>query len=158
MPATLKIACIAGGSCIRVEGRATMKESIAAREMAARTLGADPGISVTIDLFDCDYLDSTFLGCLVELHRNHKGRFRTAASLEKQKKLLSPLRLDKIIPNTAERPVPVGAWVDIPVGEQERAVLLRHVMQCHRILGEHDTPMKAMFLKIADQMQRELTS
>ena len=102
MPETslLKVAGTPDGCCIRIEGRGTMRESHSAAQFAARALAA-PAATVVVDLSACEYLDSTFLGCLVEMHR-HGGksvppRFVVSAPSEKVRKLLSPTRLDMVI-------------------------------------------------------------
>ena len=58
----LKIAPTANGCVIRVEGRGTMNESTAAKNVALRTLKGDDSASVVFDLSNCEYLDSTFPG------------------------------------------------------------------------------------------------
>src|SRR4051812_5597953 len=64
----LHVAPTTNGCVIRVEGRGTMKESPAARAVAMQTLSAEPTTSVVVDLNSCDYLDSTFLGCLAQMY------------------------------------------------------------------------------------------
>src|ERR1041384_4057628 len=66
---TLKVAPTENGCMIRIEGRGTMLESTAAKNVALATLKGDDCAAVVFDLSACDYLDSTFLGCIAELHR-----------------------------------------------------------------------------------------
>ena len=68
-PALLKVARTSTGYCVRIEGRGTMRESPAAAEFVLRSLEKAPAPGITVDLSGCDYLDSTFLGCLVEMQR-----------------------------------------------------------------------------------------
>ena len=64
----LKVARTPGGYCLRVEGRGTMRESQSAAQFVAGPLERE-GATVVVDLSACDHLDSTFLGCLVEMQR-----------------------------------------------------------------------------------------
>src|SRR6516165_4500505 len=95
---TFRIGRTVSGYMLRVEGRGTLQESPAIHDFAARILDQGPEAGTfVIDLAACDYLDSTFLGCLVMLHRRYNHpvphRFRVAASAEKCQKLLAPTRL-----------------------------------------------------------------
>ena len=161
MPETcvLKVAGTAGGYCIRVEGRGTMRESRSAAEFAAGPL-AEPGVAVVVDLSACDYLDSTFLGCLVDLHRRagktNPPRFRVFAPPEKVRTLLYPMRLDLVFKATPEPPQVVGEFVTLPAAAPGSPDVMRHVMECHRLLAEVGGPQKAVFAAIADNIEREL--
>ena len=155
----LKVAGTTGGYCIRVEGRGTMRESRAAAEFAARPL-AEPGVVVVADLSACDYLDSTFLGCLVDMHRRagkeKPPRFVVYAPPEKVQKLLQPMRLDLVLKATEQPPEVVGEFLTLPAAEPGTPDVMRHVMECHRLLADVGGPQKAVFTAIADNIEREL--
>jgi anti-anti-sigma factor len=161
MPETslLKVAGTTGGCCIRVEGRGTMRESHSAAQFAARELES-PGANVVVDLSDCEYLDSTFLGCLIEMHRRagkaSPPRFLVFAPPDKVRKLLSPTKLDMVLKTTAEAPQVVGEFVALPVADAGSPEVMRHVMECHRQLAAVGGPQKAAFAAIADSIEREL--
>src|SRR4051812_10134118 len=72
MPAlsVIKVGRTCTGYRLRVEGRGTLRESPAVAEFAGRAF-EDGASTLVVDLLACDYLDSTFLGCLVNLHRRH---------------------------------------------------------------------------------------
>jgi len=156
----ISVAPTADGCCVRIDGRGTMQESPAAKAIAAGTLKCAPASRVVVDLSNCDYLDSTFLGCLVQLFRDFgsktDSRYYIAAPIERRKKLLGACHLDKIIPSLDAPPPIIGAWVPVPVPPVGSKDLMRHVMECHKLLAELDTPMRPAFVKIADQLQREL--
>ena len=160
MPSALKVAPTENGCCIRVEGRGTMNESRVAADVAMRTLSESDRAVVVIDLTSCDYLDSTFLGCLVQLFRDFgnktSSRFHVAGSADKRKKLMGPCHLDKVIPSLDAAPQTIGNWVPVPVPPVGSKDLARHIMECHKLLAELDSPMRPAFLKIAEQLQREL--
>ncbi len=159
-PTAFHVAPTDTGCVIRVQGRGTMKESPTVKAVAMQALVGDERTIVAIDLITCDYLDSTFLGALVELYnrfgRSKPTRFLVAASGEKRKALLYPARIDLIIPSTDSAPATRGDWVPIrvePVGPRE---LSQHMMECHRSLSKFDSPMSGTFAKIADHLEREL--
>jgi hypothetical protein len=56
----------------------------------------------------------------------------------------------------AAPPPPRGQWVTVPIDPVDQRDLSRHVMECHRVLAQADSPMSGAFAKIADQLEREL--
>ena len=160
----LKVAPTDNGCCVRVEGQGTMQESPAAHDVAARTFSGAPGANVVFDLSACNFLDSTFLGCLMTLYREFGGnaedchsRYFIAASSEQRQKLFGPTHLDRLISTLESPPVPSGPWHDVPEEELDKKDRMRHVMECHRALAEVKGPMSGAFLKIAQQIESELT-
>ncbi len=155
------------GCLIRVVGRGSMRESRVCHDYARRCLEAaedrpvGEGPFFTIDLSECERLDSTFLGCLVDLHKrfNRGGdvRFTVVAPLEVARELLSVSRLDRLLPVRSEAPPTRGegtSLVDhLPANAQQ---LGRHVMECHRRLAEQGGPTSEVFARIADQLEKEL--
>ena len=160
-PAKLKVAPTETGVCIRVEGQGTLRESPEAKDVAVRTLGSDPAATVVIDLSTCEYLDSTFLGCLMELYRRFGKppgkRYFVAASPERRKQLMGPTHLDQLIPMLDGSPPLCGAWVGISVEAPNKRELVRHVMECHEALASLDCPSRDLFARIAQQMRAELS-
>lgn len=159
-PTALKVAPTENGYVIRIEGRGTMKESPAASCLANRTLAGDASAVVVIDLSACTYLDSTFLGCLTGLYgrfgHGSSRRFFVAGSPEKRKALLGAVKIDSLIPSIDAAPAPRGEWVTVSIDPVDQRDLSRHVMECHRVLAQADSPMSGAFAKIADQLEREL--
>ena len=67
----VKVGRTEAGYCVRIEGRGTMNQSPIVLEFVGRTLrdGAASGApGVVMDPSACEYVDSTFLGCLLGLH------------------------------------------------------------------------------------------
>ena len=159
----LAVAATPDGCCVRVSGRGTARESAAARDVATRTLAADPASVVVFDLTHCGYLDSPFLGCLTGLFRGYgrttPPRFFVAGPAATRKKLLGPCRLDALFP-TADAPPPVtGEFVPVPSAEAgDPHAMARHMMACHRALASVDSPMRPAFARIADQLEQELAA
>jgi anti-anti-sigma regulatory factor len=158
--AKLKVAPTETGICIRVEGQGTLHESPEARDLAVRTLAGDPAATVVFDLSDCEYLDSTFLGCLMELYRLYgkspTKRYFVAAEPAKRQQLFGPTHIDRLIPMLDAAPPLLGAWVDVAVEAPNKRELVRHVMECHEALATLDCPSRDLFSRIAAQMRAEL--
>ncbi len=148
------------GFCLQIKGSGTMVYSTAVQEFVAQsfTNGAE---SIVLDLSGCTYLDSTFLGTLVNMHRqwnkNGQKRFVVAASESKVKDLLHAARVDSILPMVAEVPQCVGECMPIAVtNAAAKAAFARHIMECHQHLAEIEGPNQAKFAMIAKHMADEL--
>ena len=94
MPAcVLQVARTATGYLVRVEGRATAVDSLALRRFVVDSFKESPQEAVALDLRPCAYVDSTFLGCLLTLHRNGLApagrRFSIVADEPTRKRLLA---------------------------------------------------------------------
>jgi hypothetical protein len=138
-----------------------MSESPALEELAARSLdGSCEATTLAVDLSRCDYLDSTFLGCLVSLHRKYNRtlphRFQVAASRDKCQKLLAPTRLNHLLDVTDVCPEPIADVLEVSHPILASADLGRHLLECHRRLAELGGSQAASFRSIADQLAREL--
>jgi anti-anti-sigma factor len=150
------------GYCLKIQGSGTMNQSPAAREFVIRSL--DGGVaSLVVDLSRCTYLDSTFLGCLVELHRRFNRqkppRLFVAADAVKTKQLLYPTRMDMVLKILSTVPPCIGDCIPLPIPTaNDKVAFTRHVMECHRRLAEIEGPDQAKFVLIAEQMARELGS
>ncbi|MEA2708167.1 MAG: hypothetical protein QOF78_768 [Phycisphaerales bacterium] len=159
-PTTLKVAPTETGCVIRVEGDGTMGQSPAAREVALNTLGADASAIVVFDLAACDYLDSTFLGCLMDVFRRfgrtQPQRYFLAASADQRRKLLGPTHIDRLIPMMDAAPAPCGPWVTLRTQDLSSRDLTQHVMECHQALADSECPMRGVFAKIVSRLEREL--
>lgn len=153
---SIKAARTAGGYCLRIEGHGTMQHSPAVAAFACEALGRE-GLSLVLDLIACDYLDSTFLGCTIMLHRRlGNERFSVAAPPERVHQLLGPTRVDRIIASCPTAPAIVGPWIDLPHAATDPASLSRHILECHRKLAEIDGPQRELFARIADHIERDL--
>ena len=157
------------GSVVRLVGRGTMLESRAFHRYASSCLEAapaegDPGQPyLTLDLSACQRMDSTFLGCLVDLHkrfnRGGKRRFALAAPEAVRKELLGVCRLDRLLPVQDEAPpVPGKGKLLLSVPKPDPRELGEHVLECHLRLAEQDCPGKEAFASVAQQLGKELAN
>ncbi len=147
------------GFLLRVVGRGTMKESPAAREFVEQALSKNPPGEIGIDLAECDYLDSTFLGCLIGMQRccaKLGTRLAVYANPSRCQQLLGPTRLEKVLRCSATVPQPVSGWVPLTLPSLDRQEFGWHVLECHRRLAELDCPQAAAFQAVCDQLAEDL--
>jgi anti-anti-sigma regulatory factor len=160
-PAELRVAPTETGICIRLTGPGTMRESPAAKALAVRTLSADAAATVVFDLSGCEYLDSTFLGCLMDLYRLFgkaaAKRYFLAAPPERREQLMGPTHIDRLIPVVDAPPNVCGEWVRVELQAPGQRELLRHVMESHQALATLDSPSRDLFARIARQIKAELS-
>ena len=158
---SLSVGRTADGYCLRLHGRCTMNESPAAHAFVERTV-RDGAEKVYVDVSECAYLDSTFLGSLLDLHRRHgkaqPAKFSLVATPEARAKLFEPTHLHTVFNFTDSCPGPIDAWVDLPcLATRTSGEVARHVMECHQRLAEVDGPSRASFAAVAQQLERELS-
>jgi len=148
------------GYVIRIEGRGTMRESPAVREFAAQCLDQQRELTISVDLSACDYLDSTFLGCLVGVHRRCRSeplaQLFVCCDLGRRQRLLGPTRLDTLFRCVEITPEPAGPWVALPPPELEKRDFGLHVLECHERLSELECPSTGAFKAVVEQLSREL--
>ena len=162
--ASLRVARTWDGYCLRVEGSATIRESRAAKEFVWRCIN-DGNTSVTMDLSGCQYMDSTFLGCLINLHRRFgqtetsESRFKVAAPSHACRRAFEIARMDTLLSISDQPPAMNGDYVDLPaqaLNDAGAEDLARHIIECHRQLADLGGPSQEAFRRIADAFQREL--
>jgi anti-anti-sigma regulatory factor len=160
----IRVAQGGAGFLVRVEGRGTMHESPMLQEFAWECLEGNASVLV-VDLSSCEYLDSTFLGCLVGLHRyfgrGSPPRFVVAAGPQQRQRLLAPLQLQRVLKLIDEAPQHPGDWLtlcaagrDSPAGDPKQ--LGRHLLECHRRLAELGGTNEAVFGPIVEQLSCDL--
>lgn len=151
------------GFVIRVVGDGTMKVSHAFRACAEAALKSGP---LVLDATDCDYLDSTFLGCLIGVQKIADQastadfipgrRFVIVADPQKRIRLFSTSALDQYFEFIDMCPPLLGECEPIDSEQLDPMALARHVLTCHERLanrGGHDA--KA-FQRVVDRLSDEL--
>lgn len=161
---TITVGCVEDGYLLRVRGSGTNRESIAVDQFLEGSIAEDPAhpVAVYIDLSQCDYLDSTFMGCMLGLHkhacRKELARFALIAPSDECRKLLSHNRLDQIFLIVSDPPAVKGEEVNLPIGYVDSKDFGVHVMECHRRLAGVEGPNQRLFAKIAEQISKEMGS
>ncbi len=165
--AKVSVARFPEGVTIRVQGPGTMSESRVVHAFAEQVL-ADRARRVIIDLAGCSYLDSTFLGGLVSLHKRHgmrpdsaaggEGRFAIHAPAEQRRLLFSVSRLDQLLPFVESLP-PTQGEEDLALEVDPYATkegLTQYIVDCHRRLAELGGAEAQDFSRVADALENEL--
>ncbi len=159
MSCELLIGSSSDGTVLSLVGRGTMCESPAFREVAEPLL--DKGV-VVFDASRCEYLDSTFLGCLIGVKKAcepfPERRFLIAASADTRLKLFCTSSLHRYFDFIDECPEVVGGCTKVDLEKPEQRELGHHVMRCHKRLAEMGGRESGAFQAIADQLANELRS
>jgi anti-anti-sigma factor len=120
----------------RVEGRGTMTQSLPLRHCAERLIAAGASL-VRVDLRDCVYMDSTFLGTLLTLKKaveRQAGRFTLVMPSVACARILQQMGVDDVLPAELAELNPATEWLDIPA-EDDPASFRRNVTQAHEELA-----------------------
>lgn len=120
----------------RVEGKATIPNSLPMRLHAERALAAGTTI-VRVDLRDCSYMDSTFLGTLLTLKKavDKKGQFQLISPSVGCQKLFNQMGLTGMFATQVEDPVADTIWTDLAT-EQDQNSLKRNCATAHEALAD----------------------
>lgn len=121
-----------------VEGRATMTHSLPLRRHAER--GLETGLNqVRIDLRDCTYMDSTFVGTLLALHKQldgaGQGRLTIVAPSAACARILRDLGLHDVLPTDAAAPPADAPWQELVCAPDDVAAFKRNIKQAHEELA-----------------------
>jgi anti-anti-sigma regulatory factor len=143
-----------------------MAESPAVHEFVSHVMHEEPSDPLLkdqrlwIDLSECLYLDSTFLGSLLDLHRQFgrgpSPRLTLVAPDDIVQKLFAPTHLHVVFRFEHQVPHPVQDWVPLACHPKGSSELARHVMECHQQLAQVEGPSQRAFAAIAQQLQREM--
>lgn len=156
---SIRIARSDCGYVVQVIGKGVMHPSHAMQAFA-ESIEDNEKCELTIDLSQCEKVDSTFLGCLVALQKmfggKRSGRFSIAAPKEVVDRLLGPLKMVALFTIVESAPDAVGESYALPVEEATGADFGRHVMKCHEELAQIEGPNQEIFAKITEQLANEL--
>jgi anti-anti-sigma regulatory factor len=146
------------GYLITLEGRGTLFQSPAFQELVERCLDEETS-TVVVSFAGCDYLDSTFLGSLVSLHRTYnstgKARLQIDAPAELRKGTLHTGNLDRLLSFADERPRVVGTMAEVEITRPGKDEIAKSVEQAHRLLSELDGGESSAFGSVAQRIAQE---
>lgn len=148
--------------CIWVSGQVTCQHSPAMRQYVEEGLaeGAD---KVHVDLRECTYCDSTFLGTLLQLKRQFDARGQDALHLispsPEFRKLIAQIgaaRLFCIV--DLERSADAATWEELEdnVDRLGESCFKQNVVDAHQELARAGGPLAERFGPLADAVAREL--
>ena len=139
-------------------GRGTLRESAAVRDFVCGAI--EDGVDIVLDLSECVYLDSTFLGCLVIMHQRGAscgGSFAVFADQSVRSNLLSSCRLDRLLRFVDERPEHIGVPLTLQVTHPQHTEFCQHLLETHEKLADLGGPAAETFRCIVEQMRKELS-
>ena len=146
----------ATGFIVRVGHHGTLRESRALVEFLGRIEGP---VHVDLDLSAVAYLDSTFLGSLMGLHKRinlaHRGTFRVCGTLDALRRLMGKTRLDTVLILSEEIPSPSTGEQSLPLENVDAAEMVAFIAEAHRRLAELGGPDSAAFARVAEQLEEE---
>ncbi|WP_425395933.1 STAS domain-containing protein [Aeoliella sp.] len=152
----MQVARAADQVVIRIIGRATMQESPALRKAAEMALDA---YHLVWDMSQCEYLDSTMLGCLIgvrKLAERLKRQMLIVADDSRQVKLFTTSSLDKYFDFIDECPEVTTDWLDIEPEGIDTDALSRHVLVCHERLADRGGADGEAFRRVVDRLSTEI--
>lgn len=145
-----------GGFVIRVRGSGTSRQSPALAGFVRTIFEQHPEATISVDLLRCEYLDSTFLGCLLTLQRTGQDRFEVVANDASRERLLTATRIDSCLRLTTTAPPAGSAFEPLQIDASSDRELGQHMMETHQALAEVPSEFAARFKSIALQLMREL--
>lgn len=144
---------------VKVAGRATFAVSPTLRNLVQRIESDLPKNGVSIDLSECNGMDSTFMGILAMLAlklKNNDQYVEIANANEANKRILYGLGLNKLFKYIETEKMNQPDWVK----EEEKEVSFREnaetVLEAHKTLVKTDTDNINKFKNVIEQVEKEL--
>ena len=142
---------------IRVKGNASFVCAPPLRELAKR-LAAEPFSGLKIDLQECTWMDSTFMGMLAMLGLNARKKNAPAEiynASEQNEKLLGGLGLKKVF-EFKTGPSQVGDEVQAASNESTPESRARNVLDAHQTLMDIDEGNVSKFEKVVEYVRKDI--
>jgi anti-anti-sigma regulatory factor len=156
----LTVACTDPGYAIRIEGRGTAQDSAALSAFVLQYLRTVDRPALTIDLSACQYLDSTFLGCLLMVQRRFRGtanaQLSIVADAEVRAKLLRATNVDQILTCVEVAQPAKGTFLPLKPASLDARELGSHVVESHRALARVPSAFAGLFAEVAEKLAQEL--
>jgi len=147
---------------LQVQGWGTMRHSLSVRRLAEQCLAG--GLrKLRVDLRQCTYLDSTFLGTLLTLQRQAcrqgERRFVLISPSADCCRLFQQLGiLDVFATEPAQEPDSEEGWVELPCERDDACAFNRNVCQAHEALASLGGKAGQTFGGVSKKLNRELGS
>jgi anti-sigma B factor antagonist len=144
---------------IAVRGKGTMRHAAALRSFCEEAL-AGGALTIELDLRDCIYLDSTFLGTLLSLKRaamkQGTGAEIVLVSLaEDCRRVLSHMGMLPMFRVVERAEQPAEGWADLD-RDVERRKVLEHLAEAHGELAQLPGSSGKVFRAVAERMAKEV--
>jgi anti-sigma B factor antagonist len=145
----------------RVEGRGTMNQSMPLRRCVEGFL--DRGVRrVRVDLRDCTYMDSTFLGTLLTLKKTAANRSTLGGKVELAlnapstacARILHQMGLDGFLPTQEAELEQTGEWTQLVCEPDDAHSFRRNIAQAHEELASLPGPAGEQFKAVVRCMNQ----
>lgn len=141
----------------KVEGRATMTQSLPLRRFAERALETGT-TAVRVDLHDATYMDSTFVGTLLALHKameaGGKARLTVLAPSSPCVRILRDLGLFDVLLTDESPAGPAIPWTELACAGDDATAFKRNIKQAHEHLAELPGPVGKQFEQVVECMNQ----
>jgi len=136
----------------KVSGRGTFRNSPSFKTLALASLKEGKAEKIIIDLKDCLYMDSTFMGTLVGINcallKRSKRRLIIANANDRSKQLLDTLGLSRIIEMRNDLGPFETKWELIADEPLESMALAQYILTAHDCLEKIDAQNQARFSEV----------
>ena len=145
---------------VRVTGRATFRESLGLEAYLESCVQECPPSDVQVDLSQCVFMDSTFIGTLVKLATGHvispDATCRTTSPSPECQALIASMHLEQVLTIVGETPPPPAKPRELPVVTFDPRSLGYHALEAHEHLAEADADNARIFGPVVRQLRKEL--
>lgn len=138
----------------QVKGRGTMRQSPALRQLVEQTLAAGP-VVLHVDLRQCTYMDSTFVGTLILFKRaiaRRGGQFALVAPSSECCQLLQKMGMQGLFPTITGEDLPTAGFERELEAEPDDYTFHRNVVEAHQELACLSGPAGEIFREVAQQL------
>ncbi len=137
-----------------------MHDSHALRGFLGSTV-PEVGLDLVIDLRECSFLDSTFLGHILALHKQLElGAVNSSLVLLRPSAAvmhtLTESGLAEVLRIGEDCPPRIGEFVRLDLKDTDAESFARHVLECHQRLAEIPGPNQEVFKNVVRHMRDEL--
>ena len=156
----LSIAQTPAATFVAVEGKGLRRHSEQVKSLFDQFIREDESRKFVLVLDHCEYLDSTFLGSLVQMSKHHRGlsqnRLEIIGDEKMADRLFGPCNLQHYLPvsESSRWPLPTQ-WRAVEVDPTGEAGIY-HQMEAHESLAELDIPDAPAFRRVADSIRKGL--
>jgi anti-sigma B factor antagonist len=141
----------------RVDGCGRVTNSLPFRRFAEQALAAGAA-DLRLDLRHCTYMDSTFLGTLLQLkrevERRGQGRFALVSPSAQCHQLLRQMGLESTFVVLTEEELGTAEWTEL-CGDEDADAFKRNVVQAHEELATLKGPAGASFREVVRCLRQD---
>lgn len=140
-------------ACLALKGRATWMHAPTFFETARAIRAADRPL--VVDLSECDYLDSTFLGSVHELV--DEGGVRVQNAKPEVRSLFEELGMEKVLESLEGEPEPVPELSPVAAASPDEAEGRRRILEAHEALAGINPRNRQSFAGVIESIRNQPT-